>query len=483
MAFYVKDEIKNRVDIIDLARRHYGVDFAQDNGNTAKCCCPFHGEKTPSCVFTGLGNDDRSSRFHCFGCGADGDVIDFVMKSDNITLTEACEKLISLYNLDRSVVCAGTKNGKKLSKSEVATNKATNNLKVTVKAIKDLQDSYSRGEITCDDYDIKLAPLMKMYEENLSKAYRNKTIGNNERDAFLTAFKSRIPKWLDQKSPVYRGGMVIKGKDMPLYTRKGTKLCDKFSNIIVSPGEKGMFGAFVEIEPCSDIVLQDKDIHPDDVWKTEKKEDGTPKYKVFNIRYTAPDYSGCTIVVQKNPIFTGEKKIVTVNGKTEEKSLPPIFQKDKWYVDVHDVLDIKSLQRLLPDRFPSIKLPDYLDHPCFKPNMCIAYKVKGQDVVCKYKLVLNDENVYIDISTWSCDTISKCVDAAKNNVELLEDKLFETATVKIVELNSKDFEKYCGQMKSWADKSPVILNTDDESVNFIARLSGRNIGDRVEGRN
>ena len=47
------------------AAEHYGIHI----GRNGMACCPFHHDKTPSMKL------DR--RYHCFGCGADGDVIDF----------------------------------------------------------------------------------------------------------------------------------------------------------------------------------------------------------------------------------------------------------------------------------------------------------------------------------------------------------------------------------------------------------------------
>ena len=50
-----------------------GVVKLKRAGGEWKACCPFHSEKTPS--FTIYGN---GRRFMCFGCGAEGDVFDFV---------------------------------------------------------------------------------------------------------------------------------------------------------------------------------------------------------------------------------------------------------------------------------------------------------------------------------------------------------------------------------------------------------------------
>ncbi len=57
-------------------------------GREFKACCPFHHEKTPSFTI----NDDKQF-YHCFGCGAHGDVINFVMKHDNLDFMSAVEAL------------------------------------------------------------------------------------------------------------------------------------------------------------------------------------------------------------------------------------------------------------------------------------------------------------------------------------------------------------------------------------------------------
>lgn len=58
------------------------------NGGWNAGLCPFHHEKSPSLKFK-----DGDEYWHCFGCGAGGDVIDFVAKMDHITTTEAVAKL------------------------------------------------------------------------------------------------------------------------------------------------------------------------------------------------------------------------------------------------------------------------------------------------------------------------------------------------------------------------------------------------------
>src|SRR5690554_551366 len=50
--------------------------------------CPFHEEKTPSCIIS-----PKTNLFNCFGCGAGGSVIDWVMKTQGVSFRFACEIL------------------------------------------------------------------------------------------------------------------------------------------------------------------------------------------------------------------------------------------------------------------------------------------------------------------------------------------------------------------------------------------------------
>ena len=79
------DELRNRSTLSEVIGRRVKVIRA---GREFKACCPFHHEKTPSFTI----NDDKQF-YHCFGCGAHGDVIKFVMEHDNIGFMDAVEML------------------------------------------------------------------------------------------------------------------------------------------------------------------------------------------------------------------------------------------------------------------------------------------------------------------------------------------------------------------------------------------------------
>ena len=81
----VIEEIKYRSNIEDVVSSYVSLKRAGSNMNGL---CPFHSEKTPSfTVFTSTQN------FYCFGCGAGGDVITFIMRMENLEYRDALEFL------------------------------------------------------------------------------------------------------------------------------------------------------------------------------------------------------------------------------------------------------------------------------------------------------------------------------------------------------------------------------------------------------
>ena len=82
----VIEEIKARIDLADLIAS-YGIQV-KHAGGSAKACCPFHHEKTPS-----FNINSAKGFYHCFGCGESGDAIKFVQKQEGLTFVEAVKKL------------------------------------------------------------------------------------------------------------------------------------------------------------------------------------------------------------------------------------------------------------------------------------------------------------------------------------------------------------------------------------------------------
>jgi DNA primase len=79
------DELRSRISLPSLIGRRVKL---VRRGREQAGLCPFHHEKTPSFYVV----EDKAF-FHCFGCGAHGDAIGFVMRADNLDFLEAVEKL------------------------------------------------------------------------------------------------------------------------------------------------------------------------------------------------------------------------------------------------------------------------------------------------------------------------------------------------------------------------------------------------------
>lgn len=87
----VKDEIKRRLRIEDVVSRYVVLQRA---GSRLKARCPFHEEKTPSFYV-----NPQLGLWKCFGCGAGGDIFEFVMRIEGLTFPEAGERLAERVGL------------------------------------------------------------------------------------------------------------------------------------------------------------------------------------------------------------------------------------------------------------------------------------------------------------------------------------------------------------------------------------------------
>lgn len=84
------EELKYRSDLEEIVGSYVPLKRA---GANLSGCCPFHSEKTPS--FTVF----PDKHFYCFGCGAGGDVITFIMRQENLDYTGAVEFLAARAGL------------------------------------------------------------------------------------------------------------------------------------------------------------------------------------------------------------------------------------------------------------------------------------------------------------------------------------------------------------------------------------------------
>lgn len=85
-------DLRDRLSLSEIIGRRVKLTRA---GREFKGCCPFHREKSPSFYV-----NDEKQFFHCFGCGAHGDALGFVMRHDNMSFPEAIEALAAQAGMD-----------------------------------------------------------------------------------------------------------------------------------------------------------------------------------------------------------------------------------------------------------------------------------------------------------------------------------------------------------------------------------------------
>ncbi len=79
------DDLLARVDIVEVVERRVPL---KKSGHEWTACCPFHNERTPSFTVS-----PQKQFYHCFGCGAHGSAISFLMEYEHLEFPDAIEEL------------------------------------------------------------------------------------------------------------------------------------------------------------------------------------------------------------------------------------------------------------------------------------------------------------------------------------------------------------------------------------------------------
>lgn len=90
------ETLRQRIDLVDVLSAHLELKKA---GAAYKGICPFHDEKTPSFMV-----QKGDSHYHCYGCGAHGDAIHFLMAHQKLNFLEAVESLAQRFHVHLEVV-------------------------------------------------------------------------------------------------------------------------------------------------------------------------------------------------------------------------------------------------------------------------------------------------------------------------------------------------------------------------------------------
>lgn len=141
------DELLARADIVDLVGSRVTL---KKQGREYSACCPFHAEKTPSFFVS-----PQKQFYHCFGCGAHGTAISFLMEYDNLDFIEAVEELARRAGMEVPRESGpGHQDTQKLQRliaaQEAAANHFSENLRRHPEAINYLRQRGLSGEIARD---------------------------------------------------------------------------------------------------------------------------------------------------------------------------------------------------------------------------------------------------------------------------------------------------------------------------------------------
>lgn len=199
------EELKFKCDIVSVVSQYVPL---VKKGNRYFCCCPFHNEKTPSmCVNT------QGQFYHCFGCGASGDVITFVMEMESLGYVDAVKLLAERAGMELPEYKADAEYKKK----------------------KDRQDTLK--ELMKDAARYYHSNLMKKEEGAEARAY---LAGRGITEEICTRFGLGLSLGYDQLQGYLRrkGYAATDLRDCGLAT--GDKLTDAFHGRIIVPIMNGM---------------------------------------------------------------------------------------------------------------------------------------------------------------------------------------------------------------------------------------------------
>lgn len=217
------EEIKERADIVSEISNYVDLKKA---GSNYRGLCPFHSEKTPS--FT-VSPDKKI--YKCFGCGEGGNVINFIMKMDNLSFPEACKKLADTYgitietrgNFDQErqnrldkMYEINKEVGRFYFRNLLRSKRALSYLKkrhITEDAIKKFGLGY--GKDSWDD----VVNYLKSKDIDLEIAYEAGIIGKSKKGRFYDYYRDRlIFPIIDRRSRILGfGARTLKKDEMPKY--------------------------------------------------------------------------------------------------------------------------------------------------------------------------------------------------------------------------------------------------------------------------
>ncbi len=222
---FIKD-LQEKIDIVQTINKRVKL---IPKGNDYKACCPFHQEKTPSFTVS-----STKQAFYCFGCGAKGYLIDFVMQHDNLNYVDAIEQLALENGIEVEYDTSGKTQAlnkefdTKTSLISLSTDIATlykNALKHSEKAISYAKGREISGEIA-KRFNLGYAPHnWQTLVDTFSESKRTQLIElglikhNVEKNRYYDLFVDRLmfPIYNNKSQVIAFGGRTLEKDGKPKY--------------------------------------------------------------------------------------------------------------------------------------------------------------------------------------------------------------------------------------------------------------------------
>ena len=188
------DDLLSKIDIIEVIGNAIQL---KKHGNGYKGLCPFHSENTPS-----FNVSNTKQFYHCFGCGASGDVIKFLREHDGLTFIEAIEKLAYMANVEMP---KGNTNKRDSSKNLLDTNQLVN-------------EQFSKNLSN---------------DTNAKKYLSKRNINQNMIDNFSIGLSK--DSWDSVTELLGKAKKIKEGLELGLLVKNKDKIYDRFRNRIMFP--------------------------------------------------------------------------------------------------------------------------------------------------------------------------------------------------------------------------------------------------------
>ena len=249
------DDLIDRSDITEIIGKRIEIKKA---GKEYKACCPFHNEKTPSFTIS-----PEKGFYHCFGCGAHGTSLGFLMDYEKLTFVEAIEELAKMLGMEVPKSNEDIKLTKKQTSLKSLLNQVSeyfqSNLKSSEKTIGYLKNRGIDGK-TAKDFCIGYSKdswddITKKFgstEKNIDQLVEAGLIIKKDKGGYYDRFRNRVmfPIRDNRGDVVGFGGRVIDEEDDPKYLNSPETTLFKKGYLLY-----GLYEGKQEISATKEVIL------------------------------------------------------------------------------------------------------------------------------------------------------------------------------------------------------------------------------------